>query len=239
MNYDETRDTLDAAIEKLRAATAAINEAIFRSPIELGRKAARTALASSPRRFLAYCAFVRLMKSQKEFFSAQTSVLIINTPRNWPTDDFDYVVEISLTTSDRNLTRVKAFCHPPRNRKGNWDFSPRNLLEAQKLVIFLPTGSELHPEFLVAADASVDLEVLTDRHLDSLARQLDVGPLPHEDKALLREQDPTFIRFNIQGRSIRKGRAHEAAQSQHQIERSSTRFAPSGFRCGRSLGPRS
>jgi len=206
MTYVESQEMLEAAINNLFAATSAINKAIFRSPVELSRRDAPTALASSSRRFLVYCAFVRLMKSQEEFFSAETSVLIINTPRSWPADDFDYVVETCLTTSNRSLTRVRAFCHPPRDRKGNWNFSPSSLLDAQKLLIFLPKGAELHPEFLVAADTSVDLEILTDRHLDSLARQLEVGQLSAEDKTLLRERDPTFI-----DSVFRRGRSAEAA----------------------------
>jgi cell division protease FtsH len=201
-----SQDMLDAAIENLLTATAEVHAAISKFPAELSRRAAPTALASSPRRFLAFCAFVRLMKNQQHFFTAPTSVIVIQVPRAWPMEDFDYVAELGLKSGGRSSVRIKAFCHPPRTKIGNWDFSPGAYLDAQKVVVFLPKGAELHAEFRISADTNVDLEILDDRHLDSLARQLDVGPLSEECKALLRQQDPRYI-----DSIFRKGRSARSA----------------------------
>ncbi|ANP85983.1 AAA family ATPase [Rhizobium leguminosarum] len=201
-----TQDMLDAAIENLLTATTEVRVAISKFPAELSRRAAPTALASSPRRFLAFCAFVRLMKNQQHFFTSETSVMVIQVPRAWPVDDFDYVAELGLKSGGRSSLRIKAFCHPPRTKKGNWDFSPGAYLDAQKVVVFLPKGAELHAEFRISADTNVDLEILDDRHLDSLARQLDVGPLSEECKALLRQQDPRYL-----DSIFRKGRSARSA----------------------------
>ncbi|WP_455271684.1 AAA family ATPase [Rhizobium herbae] len=201
-----TQDMLDAAIENLLTATAEVRLAISKFPAELSRRAAPTALASSPRRFLAFCAFVHLMKNQQHFFTSETSVIVIQVPRAWPMDDFDYVAELGLKSGGRSSVRIKAFCHPPRTKKGNWDFSPGAYLDAQKVVVFLPKGAELHAEFRISADTNVDLDILADRHLDSLARQLDVGPLSEECKALLRQLDPRYI-----DSIFRKGRSARSA----------------------------
>lgn len=197
----DDEDNCNAAIENLLAATQQVQRAITEFPYGLSRRLAPTALANSPRRFLVYCAFVHLMKNQIEFFASATSVLVITVPKDWPSEDFDYVMEIAFKSGSRSVLKIKAFTHPQRNRKGTWDFDPSAYLAAQKLVVFLPVGSELHPEFQVCADASANLQILTDRHLDSLARQLDVGPLSDEDKEFLRKQNPTYI-----GAVFRKGK---------------------------------
>lgn len=146
------------------------------------------------------------MRQQKDFFAETTSVLIITVPRDWPIDDFDYVADVSLKSGDRGLSKLKTFCHPPRTKRGAWDFTPGSYLDAQKVIVFVPRGAELHPEFEVSADAVVDLEILDDRHLESLTRQLDTGPLSDDDKERLRQQDPAFINA-----IFRKGRSAAAA----------------------------
>ncbi|KQT95436.1 AAA family ATPase [Rhizobium sp. Leaf453] len=206
MRPDESQDMLDAAIRNLLTATAEVNAAISKFPAELSRRAAPTALASSPRRFLVFCAFVRLMKNQQHFFTSTTSVIVVQVPRAWPTDDFDYVADLSFKSGDRSSLRFKSFCHPSRTKKGNWDFQPSAYLDAQKVVVFLPKGAELHAEFKICADTNVELEILDDRHLDSLARQMEVGPLSKEDKALLCKQDPRYI-----DAIFRKGRSARSA----------------------------
>ncbi|TCA66482.1 AAA family ATPase [Rhizobium leguminosarum] len=206
MKSDPDEELLDEAIEHLMEATSNLRAVISKTPAKLSRRSAPTALAASPRKFLAFCAFVRLMRQQKEFFGEATSVLVITVPREWPIDDFDHAAEISLNSGGRANSNIKSFCHSPRTKKGSWDFSPGGYLDAQKLIVFLPRGAELHPEFEISADAIVDLEILDDRHLDSLTRQLDTGPLSDHEKDRLRQQDPAFINS-----IFRKGRSAAAA----------------------------
>lgn len=206
MKPDHDEELLNEAIEHFMEATSNLRAVISKTPAELSRRSAPTALAASPRKFLAFCAFVRLMRKQKEFFGEATFVLVVTVPRDWPIDDFDYAAGVSLKSGERSVSKVKTFCHTPRTKKGGWDFDPGRFLDAQKLVIFLPRGAELHPEFAIAADVIVDLEILDDRHLDSITRQLETGPLSLEDKKRLRQQDPTFINA-----IFRKGRSAAAA----------------------------
>ncbi len=206
MKSDPDQELLDEAIQHLMNATSNLRAVISRNPGTLSRRSAPTALAASPRKFLAFCGFIRLMRQQKDFFAEATSVLVVTVPRNWPIDDFDYVADVSLKSGDRGPSKLKTFCHPPRTKKGGWDFSPSNYLDAQKVIVFIPRGAELHPEFEISADAITDLEILDDRHLDSLTRQLDTGPLSENEKERLRQQDPAFINS-----IFRKGRSAAAA----------------------------
>lgn len=206
MKSDPDQELLDEAIQHLMDATSNLRAVISKTPAKLSRRSAPTALAASPRKFLAFCGFVRLMRQQKDFFAEATSVLVVTVPRDWPIDDFEYVADLCLKSGDRGLSKVKTFCHPPRTRKGAWDFSPSAYLDAQKVIVFLPRGAEMHPEFEISADAVADLEILDDRHLDSLARQLDTGPLSEQEKQRLRQHDPAFI-----DSIFRRGRSTAAA----------------------------
>ncbi|MEY9768588.1 cell division protease FtsH [Sinorhizobium fredii] len=194
MNHAETQDMLESAIKALLRATESVHRAITHFPFEVNRRVAPTALAKSPRLFLAYCALVRKLKRQYEFFAAETSVLIIRVPRTWPIDDFAYLADLCLRTRGDDRPRsLNVFLHPPRSRKGGWDFAPETQLEAAKLVVFAPKGGELHPAFVASANCVVDLEILSDHHLDSLARELRTGPLSTEDKVFLREHDASYL----------------------------------------------
>ncbi|MBP1874021.1 SpoVK/Ycf46/Vps4 family AAA+-type ATPase [Ensifer adhaerens] len=206
MKSEPDQELLDEAIQHLMDATSNLRAVISRTPAKLSRRSAPTALAASPRKFLAFCGFVRLMRQQKDFFAEATSVLVVTVARDWPIDDFEYVADLCLKSGDRGLSTVKTFCHPPRTKKGGWDFSPSGYLDAQKVIVFLPRGAELHPEFEISANAVIDLEILDDRHLDSLARQLDTGPLSAQEKEQLRQHDPTFI-----DSIFRRGRSTAAA----------------------------
>ena len=206
MKSDPDQELLDEAIQHLMDATSNLRAVISRTPAKLSRRSAPTALAASPRKFLAFCAFVRLMRQQNEFFAEKASVLVVTVPRDWPIDDFDYVADLCLKSGDRGLSKLKTICHPARTKRGAWDFSPSAYLDAQKVIVFLPRGAEMHPEFEISADAVVDLEILDDRHVDSLARQLDTGPLSEHDKEQLRQQDPAFI-----DSIFRRGRSAAAA----------------------------
>ncbi|WHS94223.1 AAA family ATPase [Sinorhizobium kummerowiae] len=208
MNSDADQELLDEAIQHLMDATSNLRAVISRTPGKLSCRSAPTALAASPRKFLAFCAFVRLMRQQKEFFAETTSVLVITVPRDWPIDDFDYVADLCLKSGDRGLSKLKTFCHPPRSKRGAWDFNPSVYLDAQKVIVFLPRGAEMHPEFEISADTVVNLEILDDRHVDSLARQLDTGPLSAAEKEQLRQQDPAFI-----DSIFRRGRSAASALS--------------------------
>ncbi|MDP9630366.1 UNVERIFIED_ORG: DNA polymerase III delta prime subunit [Ensifer adhaerens] len=193
MNHREAQNMLDEAINGLLKASAAVHHAITKFPVEINRRAAPIALTKSPRLFIAYCALVRLLKRQYEFFAAETGVLIIRVPRGWPIDDFEYVGELCLKARERESHEINVFVHPSRGRKGDWDFSPANQLGAPKLVVFASQGAEVHPALLVSATIEIDLEILDDRHLDGLIKELRVGPLSEEDRAFLREHDPHYV----------------------------------------------
>ncbi|MBB6178086.1 AAA family ATPase [Pseudorhizobium flavum] len=206
MKSDPDQELLDEAIQRLMDATSNLRTVISRSSGTLNSRSAPIALAASPRKFLAFCGFVRLMRQQKNFFADATSVLVVTVPRDWPIDDLDYVADVCLKSGERGLSKLKTFCHPPRTKKGGWDFNPSSYLDAQKVIVFLPRGAEMHPEFEISADAVIDLEILDDRHLDSLTRQLHTGPLSEDEKERLRQQDPAFINS-----IFRKGRSAAAA----------------------------
>ncbi len=184
---------LDEAIQHLLDATSNLRSVFSPGQGKFGRGSAPTALSASPRKFLAFCAFVKLMRHQRSFFTEPTSVLVITVPRAWPIDDFEYVADLCLKPRDGGLSRLKTLLHPPRTKRGAWDLNPSSYLDAQKLIVFLPRGAELHPAFAISADAVIDLETLDDRHVDSLARQMAAGPLSAEEKDLLRQQDPIYI----------------------------------------------
>jgi SpoVK/Ycf46/Vps4 family AAA+-type ATPase len=200
------QDLLDEAIQHLLDATSNLRSAFSPGQGRFSRGSAPTALSASPRKFLAFCAFVKLMRHQRSFFTEPTSVLVINVPRAWPIDDFDYVADLCLKSRDGGISRLKTFLHPPRTRKGSWDFNPASYIDAHKLIVFLPRGAELHPAFAISADVVTNLELLDDRHVDSLARQMGAGPLSSNDKELLRQQDPSYI-----DSIFRKGRSASAA----------------------------
>lgn len=206
MKSGPDQDLLDEAIQHLLEATTNLRSVFSPGQGKFGRGSAPTALSASPRKFLAFCSFVKLMRQQTTFFTEPTSVLVITVPRDWPIDDFDYVADLCLKPREGGLSRLKTLLHPPRTRKGAWDFNPSSFLDAQKLIVFLPRGAELHPAFAVSADEAVNLELLDDRHVDSLARQMDAGPLSSNEKELLRQQDPSYI-----DSIFRRGRSAGAA----------------------------
>jgi SpoVK/Ycf46/Vps4 family AAA+-type ATPase len=146
------------------------------------------------------------MRQQRSFFTEPTSVLVVTVPRAWPIDDFEYVADLCLKPREGSLSRLKTLLHPPRTKKGSWDFNPGSYLDAQKLIVFLPRGAELHPAFAISADQLINLELLDDRHVDSLARQMDAGPLSLSEKERLRQQDPSYI-----DSIFRRGRSASAA----------------------------
>lgn len=206
MNAADPNDLLHAAIEHLLEATAKVQTAVSGFSMKLNRRDAATALASSPRRFLAYCALMRLMKAHNHFFAAASSVMVIQVPKDWPLRDFEYATQIGIVVARKGFNPLKILMHSSRTRKGNWDFSPSDYLAAQKLIVFIHTGTELHPELEISADTTATIDVLCDHHLDSLARQLDAGLLSDADRSLLRCQDPSFI-----DSVFRRGRPAHAA----------------------------
>lgn len=193
MKSGPDQDLLDDAIQHLMDATSNLRSIFSPGQRAFNRGSAPTALSASPRKFLAFCAFVKLMRQQSNFFTEPTSVLAITVPHDWPIDDFEYVADLCLKPRDGGFSRLKTFLHPPRNKRGAWDFNPNSYLDAQKLIVFLPRGAELHPAFAISADGVIDLESLDDRHVDSLARQMEAGPLSPDEKELLRQQDPIYI----------------------------------------------
>lgn len=206
MNTSDPNDLLHAAIEQLLDATTKVQTAVSGFSMELNRRDAATALAKSPRRFLAYCALMRLMKAHNHFFAAASSVMVIRVPKDWSLDDFEYAAQIGVVVSRKGINPLKILMHSSRTRRGRWDFSPSDYLAAQKLIVFIHAGTELHPELEISADTTAAIDVLCDHHLDSLARQLNVGLLSDADRSFLRSQDPSFI-----DSVFRRGRPAHAA----------------------------
>ncbi|MDZ7872472.1 MAG: AAA family ATPase [Rhizobium sp.] len=201
----DPKELLDAAIDRLLDATAQVQTAVAGFSGNFSRRAAPTALASSPRRFLAYCALMRLMRQHNNFFTSPSSVMVIRTPRDWPIDDFEYAADLGISAGHGSVKKIKTLVHPARSKKGSWGFSPSSYLDAQMLLVFIPAGAEIHPELAISADTTVTIDVLSDHHLDSLARTLNTGMLSDDDKHFLRSQDPSFINSIFRrGRSARE-----------------------------------
>ncbi|WP_105436333.1 AAA family ATPase [Neorhizobium tomejilense] len=194
MKLAEANRTLKAALEDLARSRKKFADALSKTPISFNRKAALDCLANSPRLFVAYCALIRLLKAERDFFAAETFVLIIRIPQSWSLDDFEYLSEVCFgaLTKQPNLV-LNVFCHPSRGKKGHWDFQPQKQLPFRKVIVFAPTGGEIHPEFAAAADKIVDLKVSDERYFSGLSRLLRSGPLPFDDISFLSQQDAPFI----------------------------------------------
>ncbi len=193
MSAEDRQYILDAATDDLLDAATHVRTVVAGFSSKLCRQAARKALASSPRKFLAYCALARVMRAHSEFFAAASYVMVLQTPKDWPIDDFSDAAELGIKAGGTALKNIRTLLHPSRTKKGTWDFSPSRYLDAQKLLVFAPVGAEIHPELQVSSDTTLAIEVLSDRHLDSLARQRSVGQLSAEDKDFIRSQDPAFL----------------------------------------------
>ncbi len=184
---------LKRALENLARSKTKLAEALSKTPVPFNRKAALDCLATSPRLFIAYCALVHLLKIERDFFAAETYVLVVRIPRVWSLDDYEYLSEICFgpLNGQPNLV-LNVFCHSPRGKKGHWDFQPQKQLAFRKVVVFVHDGGELHPEFAAAADKIVDLEV-SNRYFDGLSRLLRTGPHTSEDVSFLLKQNAPFI----------------------------------------------
>ncbi|MDX3925186.1 MAG: AAA family ATPase [Shinella sp.] len=193
MKLAEPDKGLKRALENLARSRQKFAEALSNSPIPFNKNAALDCLANSPRLFVAYCALIRLLKAERDFFAAETYVLVVRTPRNWSLDDFEYLSELCFTALNKQANLVlNVFCHSPRGKKGQWDFQPQKQLPYRKLIIFLPMGGELHPEFSAAADKIIELEI-SERYFNDLSRLLRTGPLTNHDISFLSKQDAPFI----------------------------------------------
>lgn len=125
--------------------------------VESDRSAGRRLLEKTPRLFIAYCALVRCLKEQADFFDAESSVLIVKVPSNWTLEDFEHVAGVCLGNTKTMPETYNAYSHPTRNRKGKWDFDPQNQLSVPKVLVFVRDGAEVHPQFLTAANACLVL----------------------------------------------------------------------------------
>lgn len=200
---DEFVDALRSVAEAQRE----LNRLLRKSPQRLRSRRGRELLDKSPHEFLAYCALVRILKRQYEFLSKAGGVLIVRVPRHWPLDDFEALADICFgTVKNRDTLDFSVCCHGPKNRKGKWEFQPQRYLSAPRTVVFVPNGTELHPEFETAADWTVDLEVFDGRCVASLCRFLGNGELSDDDREFLQHQDVGLI-----DSTFRRGRLAERA----------------------------
>jgi cell division protease FtsH len=190
---DANRD-LKVALENLGRSRRKFAEALSKTPITFNRKAALDCLENSPRLFIAYCAMVRLLKSEQTFFANESFVLVVQIPRTWALEDFEYVSEICFAGLNNKPNLVlNIFTHPPRGKKGNWDFQPQKQLCYRKVLIFAHSGVELHPEIVAAADQIADLPLSDIHHFAGVSRVFATGPLSDDDVSFLGRHAAPYI----------------------------------------------
>lgn len=201
---------VDEFIDALRSvadATRELNRVLRKTPQRLYRRRGRELLEKSPHEFLAYCALVRVLKRKHEFLWKSGGVLVVRVPTHWPLEDFEPLADFCFGTSkNRDTLDFSVCCNSPKNRKGKWEFQPQKYLAAPRTIVFVPKGAELHPEFEMAADWTVDLEVFDGRCVASLCRFLGSGELSDDDRAFLQHQEVGLI-----DSAFRRGRLAERA----------------------------
>jgi len=200
-------DEFIGALQSVADATRELNRVLRTTPQRLHRKRGRELLEKKPHEFLAYCALVRVLKRQQEFFSKGGGVLVVRVPTHWPLEDFDPLADFCFGTGKhRDTLDFSVCCHGPKNRKGKWEFQPQKYLSAPRTIVFIPIGAELHAEFDTAVDWTVDLEIFDGRCVASLCRFLGSGKLSDDDMEFLRQQDVGLI-----DSTFRRGRPAERA----------------------------
>lgn len=194
MKLAEAGKELKMALENLGRSRRKFAEALSKTPISINKTAGMDCLENSPRMFLAYCALVRLLKSEQNFFTKESFAIVVRIPRTWSLDDFEYVSELCFAGLNNKPNLVlNIFCHPPRGRKGVWDFTPVKQMLYRKVVIFSHLGVEIHPEILAGADKIVDLQLSETRYFARIASILRTGLITDDDIAFLVGQKATFI----------------------------------------------
>jgi ATP-dependent Zn proteases len=181
------------AVEMLGRPKRNFGEVLSRTMISFNRCAGLECLAKSPRLFVAYCALIRLLKTVRGSFSNESFVLVVRVPRTWALEDFEYVSELCFVEENNQPNvDINIFCHPPRGKKGLWDFKPQRQLSYRKLLIFVHYGVEVHPEIIAAADEVTSLQLSDKRYFHSMAKVLRTGQLNDDDIAFLIRQAAPF-----------------------------------------------
>ncbi len=162
--------------------------------LRLNQNAALTFLPKSPRLFLGCCALMKLLRSQNDFLTSCSAVLLIMIPSNWSLDDMERLAKACLFKNERRPDFLSVFSHPKlRDKKRRWDFSPEDILASTKVLVFASAGTQLHPEIEAAADTVIAFEPASDRHFDAMTRLLQTGGLSEVDRDFLKKNPSTFI----------------------------------------------
>lgn len=194
MKLADADKELKMALEALGRSKRKFAEALSKTPISINKHAGLDCLGNSPRLFVAYCALVRLLKAEQSFFAKESCVLVARVPRTWSLEDFEYVSEICFAGQNNKPSLVfNVFCHPPRGKKGHWDFKPQKQLCYRKVLVFAHHGVDVHPEIIAAADKITDLELSEKKHFAALASFLRTGPIADEDIVFLGRQAAPYI----------------------------------------------
>ncbi len=194
MKLADADKELKMALEALGRSKRKFAEALSKTPISFDKYAGLDCLTNSPRLFVAYCALIRLLKAEQDFFAKKTFVLVVRVPRTWSLEDYEYVSEICFAEQNNKPSLVlNIFCHPPRGKKGQWDFKPQKQLCYRKVLLFAHDGVDVHPEIIAAADKMVNLQLSDKRYFDSIARVLQTGSIADEDVAFLGRQAAPYI----------------------------------------------
>lgn len=184
LDADNVSDKITTAIEELTA------ELFQGKPISLRRKNYLATLGQSPRKFLAYCALVRALKRQHRFFTASSSVLIFEVPSNWSLSDFHDPAVLCFGDNRGKNSEVGFFIHlSAKERSRGWNVDTDEHLCRRKLVIFSHEGDQLHPDFVIAADIRLRLEMGLPEDFQALARLMKVGRLAPEQIEMLTRQE--------------------------------------------------
>jgi hypothetical protein len=185
------RDGFDNLSEQITTAIEDLTAELFRGkPISLRRRNYLAALRHSPRKFLAYCALVRALKGQYQFFTAASSVLIFEIPTSWDLSDFHDPAMLCFGDNRGKNSEVGFFINlNAKERSRGWSVDTDEHLCRRKLVIFSHEGDQLHPDFVIAADIRLRLEMGLSEDFQALARLMKVGRLASDQIELLTRQE--------------------------------------------------
>lgn len=194
MKLADAHRELKISLENLARSRRIFAEALSKTPISFNRRDGLDCLENSPRLFVAYCAVVRLLKTEQNFFANESCVLVARVPRTWALEDFQYVAETCFTgLNNKPNLALNIFSHQPRGKKGLWDFKPQKELAYRKVLAFVHSGVEVHPEVIAAADKVVDLQLSDARYFAGISRVLRTGAITDEEVSFLGQQSAPYI----------------------------------------------
>ncbi len=176
---------LASTIDKLRHAALKERATSSQAVIAVQRKSALRALLKSPRLFMCYCAFIRFFRENRTAFSKPSFVIIAQTPRKWRVNDVEAAIEIALLKEHQ----VKVLRHVEgRNKKGEWAIDPTDYLGLAKLLLLVPDGTEIHPDFEIAATSRARIEPGSARHFHALAKLFNCGEISSQTMKTICEE---------------------------------------------------